>query len=345
MRKLVVRSVSSADADLLIRELLGPGSGALPTNEQGFMGKFEKIEFGCFELGFLRSRGRIAVRHDPVDSVLLMFCQPDTPAFEVNDSVFDADSVCVVGAGGVIGMTLPDPANLVFLQIRMHDWRAAHAVSANPDLLADLSEGAHVIVASGGVQSLSNVVAQARRTVATRGQHSSDRDAAAREKIIITTAVKAVSARSNRPARRVASSHLVGCFRRALVCVEKHLPEGITVSELCRETDIHERTLQMAFRTLADMTPGQYIRFRRLAACRRRLTEAFPDEATVSGIAMEFGFIYPSQFASYYRKVYGEKPSTTLRRNPRQLPSKVRERQIGIPGQPSVQLASQSGAF
>jgi len=333
VRNFNVKSVSSQDADLFVRELMGDAAGAVPIAEKGFLGKFEKICFDGLSIGFVRSRGQVAVLRPAVrDSIFLLYSMPGTASFQVNCSRFDENSIAVIGVGGTLGLALPDPTNLAVLEIPLDQWCAGASHTANRDLLESLTQGSSVIQAPGGRQMLASAVNQVRRTVATRNAITADGEATARANTIIATAVKAVSARSNSVARPVASQHLINCYLQALLCVEARLPAGITVSDLCAETGIHERTLQMAFRTIADMTPGQYIRFRRLAACRRRLAAAYSDEETVSGLAMEYGFIYPSQFAAYYRKVFGEKPSVTLRRNPATQPSRVRERVIDMHG-------------
>jgi len=325
-----IKSVTSKDGELFFRELLGENVGAVPTDNNGFFGKFERIDVDGLRVGFVRSRGRLAMRRSPrPDRIMLMFSQPGNGAMQANGREFPSDAICVVGTNGDIGMSLPNPANLVFVEIPVEQWQAASGHTANQDLLESFVEGVKVLRSSGGLPTLISAVTQMRRAVATRNPLSSDTDAATRGALVVASAVKAVTVRSNIRARLTASRHLLHCFNRAMKCVEDHLPDGLTVSELCAATGIHERTLQVASRSILDMTPGQYIRYRRLAACRRKLVDSYPEEVTVGAVAMEFGFLYPSQFAAYYGKAFGEKPSVTLRRNPGHRMRKVRERSVG----------------
>ncbi|MDE1161060.1 MAG: helix-turn-helix domain-containing protein [Acidobacteriaceae bacterium] len=88
----------------------------------------------------------------------------------------------------------------------------------------------------------------------------------------------------------------------------------ICIQEICRALHVSRRTLQYAFEEVCDISPAAYLRILRLNCARRALrdrTSAFND---VRGIAAQSGFWHPSQFATDYRRFFGEKPSDTLRR-------------------------------
>ncbi|MBT8423154.1 MAG: helix-turn-helix transcriptional regulator [Gammaproteobacteria bacterium] len=339
-----ITSVTSHDGDVFFRELMGDVVHGMPTDDNGFFGKFEKIELNDLTVSYVRSRGRVALHRTPTPgTIMLIFPQTGNGNLIIYGRQFLEDAICVIGENGDTGFSLPNPANLVVLEIPIDQWRAAAKHTANPDLLEQFTDGVNVLRASGGLPTVASAVAQLRKAVATRNGRSPDVDAGNRGAVVIASAVKAVTARSNMRARLVASKHLCDCFTRAMVCVEEHLPAGLTVSELCAATGIHERTLQVAFRSIPDMTPGQYIRYRRLAACRQKLAKSHPDEVTVGGVAMEYGFLYPSQFAAYYGKAFGEKPSATLRRSPEVRARKVRERHVQLPETARLQLAGMRG--
>lgn len=91
--------------------------------------------------------------------------------------------------------------------------------------------------------------------------------------------------------------------------------EPVYVSTLCEALGIPERTLRLVFVEQYGAGPTHVLRSRRLCQAYRALLEA-PPEAHVSGIAGRFGFWHLGQFASDYRKLFGERPSETLLRAP-----------------------------
>ena len=61
------------------------------------------------------------------------------------------------------------------------------------------------------------------------------------------------------------------------------------------------------------MSPGAYLRALRLNAVRRELKSPAARSKTVQDAAAAWGFWHLSQFALDYRKLFGERPSQTLR--------------------------------
>jgi AraC family ethanolamine operon transcriptional activator len=87
-------------------------------------------------------------------------------------------------------------------------------------------------------------------------------------------------------------------------------------SQLCQLAHVSERTLQYAFRERFGVSPAAFLKARRLAAAHRALLVADVSGTTVGNIIAEFGFWHLGQFGADYRRVFGETPSTTLRRPP-----------------------------
>jgi len=89
--------------------------------------------------------------------------------------------------------------------------------------------------------------------------------------------------------------------------------EPVTVSHLSRVAGVSERTLRAAFHDVLGISPKQHILQQRLQAARAALRAAAPGSATVTDIAMSYGFFELGRFAGRYRHVFGEVPSWTLR--------------------------------
>lgn len=90
----------------------------------------------------------------------------------------------------------------------------------------------------------------------------------------------------------------------------------MTVSQVCSETGINERTLERAVRAKFDCTVHNLLRRRRLHEARRLLLQSGRDQASVTQISYSLGFHDGGRFARDYKRVFGEYPSQTLQRKP-----------------------------
>lgn len=100
--------------------------------------------------------------------------------------------------------------------------------------------------------------------------------------------------------------------RRVEEYLEAHAQTQPSLAELCAIAGVSERTLEYAFREQIGVTPGRYLRLRRLNAVRRELRDAEPLSLRVTEVAMRFGFWELGRFASEYRALFGERPSETI---------------------------------
>lgn len=105
-------------------------------------------------------------------------------------------------------------------------------------------------------------------------------------------------------------------FRRALQVSRQ---EGYypSIGSLCEALRASPRTLEAAFRECAGISPHRFFHLQRLNRARRELARSWSEEARVTDIALGLGFTELGRFAGQYRKLFGELPSETLRRQPR----------------------------
>ncbi len=75
-----------------------------------------------------------------------------------------------------------------------------------------------------------------------------------------------------------------------------------------------ERTLRSCCAAFLGINPSRYVLLRRLKQVRIALRDADPDRANVAELASRYGFTELGRFAGAYLAVFGETPSTTLRR-------------------------------
>jgi AraC-like DNA-binding protein len=86
----------------------------------------------------------------------------------------------------------------------------------------------------------------------------------------------------------------------------------LRTAELCAAIGVKERTLRVCCSEFLGMSPGRYVRLRRLNMVRAELHRADPTTASVATIARRYQFSELGRFAATYRAVFGEMPSCTL---------------------------------
>ncbi len=90
--------------------------------------------------------------------------------------------------------------------------------------------------------------------------------------------------------------------------------QPIRMTELCAIAQVSERTLQNHFKRELGMTPMSYLTGQRLHGVHRELWRADPSTTSITDVANHWGFWHMGQFAADYRRLFGELPSTTLKR-------------------------------
>ena len=104
-----------------------------------------------------------------------------------------------------------------------------------------------------------------------------------------------------------------GLVRLAEDYANSHPDVSIRMVDLCRVTEVSERTLQYAFQTCLGISPMNYLKRHRLHQVRRQLKIADPETATVSSIACQFGFFHFGDFSQSFKSQFDESPSQTLK--------------------------------
>jgi AraC family ethanolamine operon transcriptional activator len=122
-----------------------------------------------------------------------------------------------------------------------------------------------------------------------------------------TTDGEPIEAPSSRSRRR----RIVG-ESRDYVLANRDRP--VSVPELCEHLHVSRRTLQYCFEDVLGMAPASYLRVIRLNGARRELCDASRGGTlSVQNVAAAWGFWHLSQFATDYRKLFGMRPSDTLK--------------------------------
>ena len=104
---------------------------------------------------------------------------------------------------------------------------------------------------------------------------------------------------------------LVKC---ADIFMRDRLPIPITLSDLCQELKTSPLSLYYAFGEYLGLSPMQYLKILRLQGVHLALKSADPQTSKVTDIARRYGFWNMGQFLIDYRILFGESPSTTLKK-------------------------------
>jgi len=103
-------------------------------------------------------------------------------------------------------------------------------------------------------------------------------------------------------------------LRRALIFIDEHAGDPITLNEIAMAARLSPRGLQAAFRRHLDTTPLAYLRSVRMERAHEDLQNAAPaDGGSVAATAAKWGFTHLGRFAIEYKRRFGVYPSQTLR--------------------------------
>lgn len=106
--------------------------------------------------------------------------------------------------------------------------------------------------------------------------------------------------------------------RRACEFMMARPDEPLSMLDVCSRIGASQRKLNYCFQETLGLSPARYLRALRLNGARRELKHPRPQAACVQDIATHWGFWHLSQFATDYKRQFGELPSQTLQAATRQ---------------------------
>lgn len=101
---------------------------------------------------------------------------------------------------------------------------------------------------------------------------------------------------------------------KAQAYMKEHLRKPISPEDIAAAVHVSTRALFAGFKTYLNTTPMRYLKDLRLEMVRQTLIKYEPEEASVTAIAMDYGFEHLGHFCAAYQKKFGELPRKTLRK-------------------------------
>jgi AraC family ethanolamine operon transcriptional activator len=250
-----------------------------------------------------RLRERFTVPEGEV--VIAVPVAPSGPA-HWGDARLEADAVAVCRGGAPTELLTPRDFEIVGLVLRLPGPACQALPVGAPQARVDAAAGRALRDLFSGTIDAMRAIAPVDGAARERLARSvADAAGALAECIAAGPGVPGPSAPSLSLSRRLA------LVRRAEAFVEEHADAAPTVAELCRATGACRRTLQASFVDVLGIGPSRYLRALRLNRARADLKH---DAASVSDVAVRWGFWHFGRFASDYRAMFGERPSETLER-------------------------------
>lgn len=92
----------------------------------------------------------------------------------------------------------------------------------------------------------------------------------------------------------------------------------ISVPELAAAVGVSQRILELGFKETVGISPQKFLRWNRMNSLHRELRTAQKASSTVTELASHWGFHELGRTAVEYKQLFGESPSDTLTRKPRE---------------------------
>ncbi|MFV9615829.1 MAG: helix-turn-helix domain-containing protein [Gammaproteobacteria bacterium] len=102
-------------------------------------------------------------------------------------------------------------------------------------------------------------------------------------------------------------------LKTAIDYIQATPPDKLSLNQFCSDNDINARTLQRAFLEQFGISPKSYAKAHQLSRIYKTLSHNHSETTRVYDIARNHGFKHMSQFATDYRRHFGELPSETLK--------------------------------
>ena len=145
-----------------------------------------------------------------------------------------------------------------------------------------------------------------------RSQQDSQALSAEIDLVIAGACVAAIA--SSSVASREGDDHHSRIITGADQVMRRHIGYGYASEFFCRALGVSERVLQLHFSRGLGLSPKAWFRRLALHEARKRLKQMTPYPGAVTEVALKCGFEHFGRFSKDFRELFGEPPSSFLRR-------------------------------
>jgi AraC-like DNA-binding protein len=137
----------------------------------------------------------------------------------------------------------------------------------------------------------------------------------AESKLIVTACRALFSGQPSIDGRTLkATERKLGLIRQLDHAFREELTKAFAMQELSNKTGLKVRNLGDAIQRIYGVSPRELFEVHRLHQIRRELIGLSQEVVSIGLLASKYGFTNASRFSNRYAKLFGEKPTETLRR-------------------------------
>lgn len=311
------RSATVDDASVQAAEQPWIGMECFQLSRGKKLAQIDSLNLGSLQV--VRERQHAAVQKlgaTPPNICTISYCTP-TPTFRFSEqSAARADTIFLLPGNATFDLFIPEGAQTGYVSFSESEFIGG-VQALCPDAL-DLPPRQLVQFRSARQNALTHVLDLWLSFVDAAAQRGDSLSVTAIRSIILQTTLQIVteSVRNDTPPSLASRIRAVRICRAAREYVQERFEaHGLpTIVDVCLSVGVSERALQYAFQTCVGMSPLAYIRRCRLNRVRSALLAADAKSATVTHVAMQYGFLHLGRFAGDYKQMFEESPTTTLAR-------------------------------
>jgi AraC-like DNA-binding protein len=288
----------------------------LPLDKGSFNSKMTRIDFDhlCMQRCDTRQSVLLHVANNPAVAPITFLADPEQDRWQQNGAELPSDGIAVYRRGAVNHHVCPGPNRWATMRLTLDDLakygeeiagrelttpRETYIARPGPELMARL-RSLHAAVCQLAVGNPEILASRAA--------------ARSLEEDLIHTMVACLTAGD-----QAASDFREARRTRTMTRFEDYLAdkqcEPVYLSEICAAIGVSERMLRACCHDHLGMGPIRYLWLRRMNLARQVLRNADPARTSVTQVATDHGFWELGRFSVEYRNLFGESPSTTLRRS------------------------------
>lgn len=242
------------------------------------------------------------------DSVCLGIVDGDPTPIRFRGRPVAPSHIPLVQSGVDFELSTPESMGALVLTIdRSLFQRHAHALWGQ-----GLTPGAAYMLSLPGPEQGFALVQRLKATLETVAGHAARLASPQVARLVTDQILTDLLTTSSVEPSRIILPHRHHLAREAAAQLRSGWDHPVSIRDLCERLSVSWRTLDQGFLELYSVPPKTYMRIARLHHVRRALATADPAGATVTDIAVSWGFFQLGRFAVDYRRLFGERPSDTL---------------------------------